>query len=71
MKKVTIQVPATSANCGPGFDTLGLACTLYNEVTYEITEAKGFKLQVTGEGCGIFKALWQKLSICKLFACLE
>ena len=38
MKKVTVRVPATSANCGPGFDTLGLACTLYNETTYEITD---------------------------------
>ncbi len=55
MKKVTIQVPATSANCGPGFDTLGLACTLYNEVTYEITDSKGFRLSVTGEGADYLK----------------
>lgn len=33
---VTIQVPATSANCGPGFDCLGLACTLYNTFTYTL-----------------------------------
>lgn len=62
MKKVTIQVPATSANCGPGFDTLGLACTLYNEVTYEITEAKGFKLQVTGEGAEYLKPYGRNLA---------
>ena len=39
-KKVTVQVPATSANCGPGFDCLGLACTLYNIFTYELVPAK-------------------------------
>ncbi|MDD3243733.1 MAG: homoserine kinase [Eubacteriales bacterium] len=32
---VKIRVPATSANLGPGFDCLGLAVTLYNELTAE------------------------------------
>lgn len=32
---VQIQVPATSANLGPGFDSAGLALQLYNEVTME------------------------------------
>ncbi len=32
-KKVTVQVPATSANLGPGFDVLGVALRLFNEVT--------------------------------------
>ena len=31
--RVHVRVPATSANLGPGFDALGLALTLYNEVT--------------------------------------
>ena len=30
MNTVRVQVPATSANCGPGFDCLGLALNLYN-----------------------------------------
>ena len=30
---VHVRVPATSANLGPGFDALGLALALYNEVT--------------------------------------
>lgn len=30
---VTVQVPATSANLGPGFDTLGIALNLYNTFT--------------------------------------
>ena len=30
---VTVQVPASTSNCGAGFDTLGLALSLYNRVT--------------------------------------
>lgn len=36
----TAQVPATSANLGPGFDTLGVALNLYNQVTVTRTEAE-------------------------------
>lgn len=35
--KVTVRVPATSANLGPGFDSFGLALTLYNTITFEET----------------------------------
>ena len=62
MNKVTIRVPATSANCGPGFDTLGLAVNLYNEVTYEITDAKGFSLEVEGEGADYLKPFGRNLA---------
>lgn len=48
--KFTIKAPATSANLGPGFDTLGLALDLWNETT--ITPAKDFSAQVSGEGAG-------------------
>ncbi|MGH7319922.1 MAG: homoserine kinase [Candidatus Rokuibacteriota bacterium] len=43
-----MTVPATSANCGPGFDALGLALELYNEV--ELTEADGLDVDINGEG---------------------
>lgn len=33
MHTVTVRVPASTSNCGPGFDTLGLALDLWNEVT--------------------------------------
>ena len=62
MNKVSICVPATSANCGSGFDTLGLACTLYNEVTYEITSYRGFQLEVTGEGAEYLKPCGRNLA---------
>ncbi len=56
-KSVTVRVPATSANCGPGFDSLGLALTLYNEFTFTISdEIFGFTLEVEGEGRDSFHA---------------
>ena len=48
--KVHVRVPASSANLGPGFDSLGLALALYNEVTAE--EADGVRVAVEGEGAG-------------------
>lgn len=33
--KVSVKVPATSANIGPGFDCLGVALPIYNEITVE------------------------------------
>ncbi len=67
MNKVSIRVPATSANCGSGFDTLGLACTLYNEVTYEITNTRGFQLEVTGEGSEYLKPCGRNLAFASFF----
>jgi homoserine kinase len=45
---MTITVPATSANLGPGFDTLGLAINLRN--TVKITPAKFHSVSLKGEG---------------------
>jgi homoserine kinase len=45
---VHVRVPATSANLGPGFDALGLALALYNEVT--AAEADTVKVTIEGEG---------------------
>lgn len=39
MKRVTIRVPATTANLGPGFDAFGCALSLYTDVTFEETSA--------------------------------
>lgn len=36
--KITVRVPATSANMGPGFDSLGVALTMYNTFTFALTE---------------------------------
>ncbi len=50
-RKATVKVPASSANLGPGFDTLGLALGLYDHVTVEVTDAP-LVVEVTGEGQG-------------------
>ena len=46
---VAVRVPASSANLGPGFDALGLALTLHDEVTGEVVDS-GLEIRVTGEG---------------------
>lgn len=48
--RVHVRVPATSANLGPGFDALGLALALYNEV--EASEADAVTVTLDGEGAG-------------------
>lgn len=45
MKKVTVRVPATTANLGPGFDAFGCALSLYTDVTFEETDSG---LEITG-----------------------
>ena len=47
---IDVRVPATSANLGPGFDVLGLALGLYNDIAYE--EAEGVVVAIEGEGAG-------------------
>jgi homoserine kinase len=52
---VTVTVPATTANLGPGFDCLGLALGLYNELTLGPAES-GLVVTVAGEGAGTIPA---------------
>lgn len=47
----TSVVAASSANLGPGFDSLGLALSLYDEIVIETTES-GLTVEVEGEGEG-------------------
>jgi homoserine kinase len=46
---VLVRVPATSANLGPGFDSLGLALALHDEIEARAA-GTGLSLEVTGEG---------------------
>ena len=52
---MVITVPATSANLGPGFDTLGLALNLRNEI--EIKPSEYPKIEIYGENADYLKTL--------------
>ncbi len=49
-RAVAVRVPATSANLGPGFDTLGLALSVYDELTVTTLPDRRIEITVTGEG---------------------
>jgi homoserine kinase len=49
---VEVSVPATSANLGPGFDSLGIALGLRDVLTGEVTAGGGPEVTVTGMGAG-------------------
>jgi homoserine kinase len=49
IQAVRVRVPATSANLGPGFDSLGLALGLYDEVEVEVAGSE-LSIEVSGEG---------------------
>jgi len=48
---IRIRVPATTANLGPGFDVLGMALGLWNEVV--VSPARTFRVTVEGEGADV------------------
>ena len=50
-----ISTPATSANLGPGFDTLGLSLNLRNEVEIKFSEVE--KIEIYGENANFLKTL--------------
>lgn len=47
---VRVTVPATSANLGPGFDSLGLALNLRDELVAEVQRG-GVEVDIVGHGC--------------------
>jgi homoserine kinase len=49
---VKVTVPATTANLGPGFDTLGMALTIYDELEVEAVSGSGVSVEVHGVGEG-------------------
>lgn len=51
-RQVKVSVPATTANLGPGFDTLGMALTIYDELTVETVAGGGVSVEVHGVGEG-------------------
>lgn len=51
-RRVHVRVPATTANLGPGFDTLGLALAFYDELEVEALDTPGVTVTVEGVGAG-------------------
>ena len=51
-RSVTVKVPATTANLGPGLDTLGLALALYDELEVRVRATPGATVEVHGVGEG-------------------
>lgn len=47
---VTVRSPASSANLGPGFDALGLALDVHDELTAEVLPGDALEIVVEGEG---------------------
>ena len=47
-----VKVPATTANLGPGFDTLGLALSVYDELEVRVRPEPGATVVVHGVGAG-------------------
>ncbi|HSD50828.1 MAG TPA: homoserine kinase, partial [Candidatus Methylomirabilis sp.] len=58
-RKVRVRVPASTANLGPGFDALGMALGLYNEVEVEFT-GTALALEIRGEGAERLQSLGER-----------
>ena len=50
---VTVRVPGSTSNCGAGFDTLGLALTIYNEITLTRGDWRGARPATQRDAAGI------------------
>ena len=47
---VRVVVPASSANLGSGFDSAGLALSMFDEIEASFTDKPGVQVDVDGEG---------------------
>ena len=52
-RTATVTVPATSANLGSGYDSLGLALELRDYVTASLSDQPGVRVTVAGQGAGV------------------
>jgi homoserine kinase len=56
LKSVTVRVPGSTANCGSGFDTLGVALTIYNTVTLTRGDWRGARAATQSDTNGLVMA---------------
>lgn len=52
VQSVLVEVPATTANLGAGFDALGLALDLTNVLEFTVTDTPGVRVYIDGPGAG-------------------
>ena len=66
-----IRVPATSANLGPGFDALGLALTLYDDIVVRVTDEPGLSVDVAGMGAASVARNARNLVVRSMYAAFK
>ena len=66
---VTVRVPGTTANMGPGYDTIGMAVDIWNELTVERADA--FSMTTEGEGADVLPNDESNLVVIGLKAAFE
>jgi homoserine kinase len=67
---VTVRVPASSANLGPGFDTCGLALGLHDHVRVRVVDS-GLTVDIAGEGAESLKRTERNLVVTALRAAFD
>ena len=53
LHRVTVRVPGSTSNCGAGFDTLGLALSIYNDITLTRGDWRGARAAAPGDAAGL------------------
>lgn len=74
LQPVSVSVPATSANLGPGFDSLGMALSLHDQATAQVlpdAPAGHVAVDVAGEGAGVVPTDATHLVVRSMLACFE
>lgn len=51
--RVTVRVPGSTSNCGAGFDTLGLALSIYNDITLTRGDWRGARALAQSDAAGL------------------
>jgi homoserine kinase len=60
MQQVTVRVPASTSNLGPGFDCLGVALRIYNEVTLSKARGRPIPVMVSAAATAFFERTQQR-----------
>lgn len=72
VRRIRVRVPATSANLGPGFDSMGLALDLWNEFTLRFPpEGPDVQVRISGEGAETLPRDETHLALAIMFEELE